>query len=152
MILGAHLTLLIGPTVPLPAPFMITEALDSVEVTHSDHARSGFQLTFKIGRSGPLDLVDYPLLVNPLLRPFSRVILVVLLNATPHVLMDGFITRQQLSPGTEPGSSVTGRTRAARAPAPAARQRRVRVSGVRATTRALTGARRSHESCCGPTG
>ena len=111
MILGAHLTLLIGPTVPLPAPFMITEALDSVEVTHTDQARSGFQLTFKIGRSGPMDLVDYPLLVNPLLRPFSRVILVVLLNATPHVLMDGFITRQQLSPGTEPGTAtltVTG--------------------------------------------
>lgn len=111
MILGAHLTLLIGPTVPVPAPFPITEALDSVQVTHSDQGRSGFQLTFKVGRSGPLDLVDYPLLVNPLLRPFSRVVLVVLLNATPHVLMDGFITRQQLSPGTEPGTStlvVTG--------------------------------------------
>jgi hypothetical protein len=111
MILGAHLTLLIGPTVPVPAPFDITEALDSVQVTHSDQGRSGFQLTFKIGRSGPLDLVDYPLLMNPLLRPFSRVVLVVLLNTTPKVLMDGFITRQQLSPGTEPGTAtlvVTG--------------------------------------------
>jgi len=111
MILGAHLTLLIGPTVPVPAPFALTEALDSVQVTHSDQGRSGFQLTFKVGRSGPLDLVDYPLLVNPLLRPFSRVILVVLLNTTPHVLMDGFITRQQLSPGTDPGTAtlvVTG--------------------------------------------
>lgn len=111
MILGVHLTLLIGPTVPVPAPFTITEALDSVQVTHSDQGRSGFQLTFKVGRSGPLDLVDYPLLANPLLRPFNRVILVVLLNTTPHVLMDGFITRQQLSPGNEPGTAtlvVTG--------------------------------------------
>ena len=106
MILGAHLTLLIGPTVPVPAPFTLTEALDSVQVTHNDTGRSGFQLTFKVGRSGPLDLVDYPLLLNPLLRPFSRVILVVLLNTTPHVLMDGFITRQQLSPGTDPGTAT----------------------------------------------
>src|SRR6185295_808311 len=106
MILGAHLTLLIGPTVPVPAPFTLMEALDSVQVTHNDTSRSGFQLTFKVGRSGPLDLVDYPLLLNPLLRPFNRVILVVLLNTTPHVLMDGFITRQQLSPGTDPGTAA----------------------------------------------
>lgn len=106
MILGAHLTLLIGPTVPVPAPFALTEALDSVQVTHNDTARSGFQLTFKVGRSGPLDLVDYPLLRNPLLRPFTRVILVVQLNTTARVLMDGFITRQQLSPGSEPGTGT----------------------------------------------
>jgi hypothetical protein len=111
MILGSHLTLLIGPTVPVPAPFELTEALDSVQVTHNDTARSGFQLTFKVGRSGPLDLVDYPLLENPLLRTFNRVILVVRFNTTVRVLMDGFITRQQLSPGSEPGTGtlvVTG--------------------------------------------
>src|SRR6266496_3361647 len=111
MILGIHLTLLIGPAVPVPAPFVLTEALDSVQVTHSDQGRSGFQLTFKAGRSGPLDMVDYPLVMNPLLRPFNRVILVVLFNTTPRVLMDGFITRTQLSPGTDPGTGtlvVTG--------------------------------------------
>jgi hypothetical protein len=111
MILGIHLTLLIGPAVPVPAPFDLTEALESVQVTHSDQGRSGFQLTFKVGRSGPLDLVDYPLLLNPLLRPFNRVILVVLFNTTPQVLMDGCITRTQLSPGADPGGStlvVTG--------------------------------------------
>jgi len=111
MILGVHLTLLIGPAVPVPAPFDLTEALDSVQVTHSDQGRSGFQLTFKVGRSGPLDLVDYPLVSNPLLRIFNRVILVVLFNTTPQVLMDGFITRTQLSPGTDPGTGtlvVTG--------------------------------------------
>lgn len=106
MILGAHLTLLIGPTVPVPAPSALTEALDSVQVTHNDTARSGFQLTFKVGRSGPSDLVDYPLLRNPLLRPFNRVILVVQLNTTARVLMDGFITRQQLSPGSDPGTGT----------------------------------------------
>jgi hypothetical protein len=110
-LLGIHLTLLIGPTVAVPAPPLLTEALQSAEVTHSDEGRSGFQLTFQSGRGGPLGVLDYPLLANPLLRPFNRVILIATFNATPRVLMDGIITNQQLSPGSEPGSStltVTG--------------------------------------------
>jgi hypothetical protein len=111
MLLGIHLTLLVGPTVAVPAPLALTEALVGAEVTHSDEGRSGFQLTFQVGRSGPSDLADYPLIAGPLLRPFNRVILVVLFNATPRVLSDGFITTQQLSPSEEPGAStftVTG--------------------------------------------
>jgi len=111
MLLGVNLTLLIGPTVAVPAPLMLTQALQKVEVTHSDEGQSGFQITFQVGRSGPIDLLDYPLLSNPLLRPFNRVILIVTFNAIPRVLMDGIITRQQLSPGNTPGAStltVTG--------------------------------------------
>ncbi len=111
MPLGANLTLLIGPNVPVPAPPPLAEALLSADVTHKDEGRSGFQLTFAAGRSGPLDLVDYAPLQLPLLRPFSRVILVVTFGAVSRVLMDGVITNQQLSPGAEPGAttfSVTG--------------------------------------------
>ncbi len=111
MLLGTHLTLLIGPTIAVPAPLPYTEALQSVEVTHSDQGRSGFQLTFSAGRSGPAGLVDYPLLSLPLLRPFNRVILIVTFGVIPRVLMDGIITHQQLNPGVEPGSgtlTVTG--------------------------------------------
>ena len=111
MLLGIHLTLMIGPTLAIPAPPLIAEALTGVEVTQSDRGRSGFQLTFEVGRSGPLDLVDYKLLTNPLLRPFNRVVLVVRFNILPQVLIDGIITNMQLSPGEEPGSStltVTG--------------------------------------------
>ncbi len=110
-LLGIHLTLLIGPTVAVPAPPLLSEALQSVEVTHSDEGRSGFQITFQAGRGGPLGLLDYPLLSNPLLRPFNRVILIATFNAVPRVLMDGIITNQQLDPGSEPGSAtltVTG--------------------------------------------
>jgi hypothetical protein len=110
-LLGIHLTLLIGPTVPVPAPPMLTEALQSVEITHSDEGRSGFQITFQMGRSGPADMLDYPLLAIPLLKPCNRIILIVTLNATPRVLMDGIITNHQLSPASEPGAStltVTG--------------------------------------------
>jgi hypothetical protein len=110
-LLGSNLTLLVGPSVPVPAPPQLTEALKSVEVTHQDQGRSGFQLTFQAGRSGPADLVDYRALLAPLLRPFARVILVVTFGAVPRVLMDGVITHQQHSPSSEPGAStltVTG--------------------------------------------
>jgi hypothetical protein len=111
MLLGIHLTLLIGPTVAVPAPLPLLEALQGVEVTHSDEGRSGFQLTFQAGRSGPAGLIDYPLLSLPLLRPNNRVILIATFNVMPRVLMDGIITHQQLSPGNEPGTgtlTVTG--------------------------------------------
>lgn len=111
-ILGVRLSMLIGPVLPVPAPFELTEALTGVEVTHSDGGRSGFQLTFQAGRSGPLDLVDYPLLLNPLLlKPFNRVVLVVTFGVLPQVIMDGIITQVQLSPNEQPGAStitVTG--------------------------------------------
>jgi hypothetical protein len=110
-ILSTTLTLFVGPTVPVPAPPTVIENLSRVEVTTSDEGRSGFQLTFDAGRSGPLDLVDYSLLLSPLLRPFNRVILLVVFGALPRVLMDGIITHQELTPGPRPGTStltVTG--------------------------------------------
>ena len=111
MLLGIHLTLLIGPTVAVPAPPLLLEALEGIEITHSDQGRSGFQLTFQAGRSGPAGLFDYPLLSLPLLTPNNRVIVIVTFDVMPRVLMDGIITHQQLSPGSEPGSgtlTVTG--------------------------------------------
>jgi hypothetical protein len=111
MILGVHMSLLIGPTFAVPAPLAITEALASVEVTQNEMGRSGFQLTLQVGRSGPWDLPDYRLLLHPLLRPFNRVVVMVHFNLLPHVLIDGFITQFQLTPSEEPGGStlvVTG--------------------------------------------
>jgi hypothetical protein len=109
-LLGTHLTLLIGPNVPVPAPPAFLEALESVTVTHSDEGRSGFQIMFRAGRS-TADILDYALLSSPLLRPLNRVILVVTFGAMPQVLMDGMITDQQFAPSNQPGEStltVTG--------------------------------------------
>jgi hypothetical protein len=109
--LGVHLTLLIGPTVAVPAPLPLTERLAKVKVIHSDEGRSGFQLTFHTGRAGLSDLLDYPLAGNPLLKNFNRVILVVTFGVMPKVLMDGIITRQEFTPGERPGQAtltVTG--------------------------------------------
>jgi hypothetical protein len=111
MLLGIHLGLLLGPSVAVIPPVDIAEALTGATVTQNDRGRSGFQLTFEVGRSGPVDLLDYGLLLNPLLRPFNRVVLTVSFSLIPEVIMDGIITNVQLLPSNEPGAStltVTG--------------------------------------------
>jgi hypothetical protein len=94
---------MIGPTVPLPATPDIAEAMQSVSVTQNDEGRSGFQIVLQVGRAGPTDLLDYRLLLNPLLNLFNRVIITVLFDALPQVLMDGIITNRQFAPSKEPG-------------------------------------------------
>jgi len=101
-----HLTLLIGPTVPIPAAPTILEDLESVVVTHNDEGRSGFQITFKAGRGGLMGAVDYPLMLNPMIKVFNRIVLVVTLGIIPEVLMDGIITNIQLNPGNNPSEST----------------------------------------------
>lgn len=110
-ILGIHMKMEIGSQVPAPVPLRLKEALQSVQVTTSDSERSGFELKFQIGR-GVLERMDYPLVKSPLLKPFNRVLLRIYFNVTPHALMDGIITDQQLVPGDDPGSStltITGK-------------------------------------------
>lgn len=104
--LGVKLMLLIGPTVPLPAPAVLMQHLDTVEVTQTDEGRSGFQIVFRAGRTGPADLLDYQLLSNPLLKQHNRVVITVLVNAVPRVLMDGIIKHQQLNPSNTPGATT----------------------------------------------
>lgn len=108
MLKGIHLTLLIGPAVPLPAPQVVVESLTAVQV-NSDKERSGFQLTFSVGKNSPLLTTMLPAgYFDPII---TRVIIVVTLGGMPNVLMDGIITRQELAPSNEPGQStltVTG--------------------------------------------
>lgn len=102
---------MMGPGIAVPVPPDIAESLKSVSVTNNDTGKSGFSLTFNVGRAAPLDMIDYNLLTNPLLRPFTRVVVVVTFGVLPQVLCDGVITNIQLSPSNEPGAStltVTG--------------------------------------------
>ncbi len=100
------LNMLIGKLVPTPAPYDLMSALRKVEVTQQDVGPSGFQITFQLSRR--LDPLEYDLLVNPLLEPWNRVILTVLLGFFPTVIMDGFITNRQLQrgQGQEPDTVV----------------------------------------------
>ncbi len=111
MSFGIHLTMLIGPTIPVPVPFTLTQAIQSIEITNTDQGRDGFQITFTAGRGGPTGIFDDPLISNPLLTPFNRVILMVTIGLTPRVLIDGMITHHQFNPSQDPGKStfvVTG--------------------------------------------
>jgi hypothetical protein len=102
--LGVRLNVLIGPDpVAAPAPLMALDALQDVEVTHSDRERSGFRLSFALGRSGLLELLDYDLVANPVLQPGARVILTVYFDVKPRVIMDGIVKRRDVVPGDEPG-------------------------------------------------
>ncbi|HEY9695880.1 MAG TPA: hypothetical protein V6D10_01220 [Trichocoleus sp.] len=106
--LGVRLQLMIGPTVPLPAPYPVIEALISVEVKNRDQERDAFQMTFSLGKDSPL---DYSLLLSGLFDPPSRVIISTIINALPQPLIDGIITSHQIVPSNRPGESqliVTG--------------------------------------------
>jgi hypothetical protein len=104
MLLGnAILTLMIGPTVPVLAPLPVIEALQSVQVT-SSRDRSGFQLSFSVGKTSALQLALLPAgYLDPIV---TRVVIMVTLSGVPNVIMDGFVTRQELQPSNEPGQST----------------------------------------------
>jgi hypothetical protein len=103
-ITNIRLSLLVGPTVAVPAPRVVMDALESVEVTSSVGARSGFQLTFAIANDSPLHTL---LLLAAHESPLAlRVILVATVNGVPDVLADGIITRQEMSPGSGQGHST----------------------------------------------
>lgn len=104
-LLGVHVTILIGETLPRPMPVEFSEALKDVEINHRDDGPSGFQLRYQVGRGGLFDLRDYGLLSNPLLKPFNRVIVIVRFAVAPQVLMDGIITNVQLTPNETPGEN-----------------------------------------------
>jgi hypothetical protein len=106
---GVRLQLLVGPTVPVPAPYEVVDSLVELEVRNDDQQRDGFQMTFSLGRRGTA--LDYGLLRGGLLDPPNRVIIMVIIGVLPQVLIDGLITNHQVVPREEPGQSrlvVTG--------------------------------------------
>ena len=103
MLKGIHLTLLVGPVVPVPVPKVVLEALDEVEVTSPAGSPGGFRLTFTLSNRSPLHTI---FLLAGGQTPLLRVIIVATINGTPQVLMDGVMTHQQVSPGSQPGHTT----------------------------------------------
>ncbi len=101
---GVHLTLMIGPAVPIPVPRSVLDALTSVEVTTASGERSVFQFTFNVSTKSPLHTIF--LLAGGAVLPLMRVILIATFRGEPHVLIDGVVTHQRVSGGTAPGQSV----------------------------------------------
>src|SRR5512143_2799129 len=103
MLKGIHLTLMIGPAVPLPVSSEVLDALTSVEVTTTSDQASGFQLTCTLSNPSPLQTIF--LLSGGTPIPLVRVVIIATMNGTPEVLMDGVMTNHQVVPGSDPGHS-----------------------------------------------
>ncbi len=104
MLKGVHLTLMVGPAVPIPVPQVILDALTSVQVATTAGKNSGFQLTFTLSNRSPLQTLF--LLAGGTPIPLLRVMIIATINGTPEVLMDGFMTDHQISPGSDAGHST----------------------------------------------
>jgi hypothetical protein len=105
MLKGINLTLMIGPAVPVPASRDVLEALTGVQViVTSGETTSGFELTFNLSKNSPLHTLFF--LTGGAMIPVVRVIIVVTVNGTPEVLMDGVMTHHQISHGNQAGMST----------------------------------------------
>jgi hypothetical protein len=99
---GIHLTLLMGPTVLVPAPSLVMDALDSVETTTAANSASGFNLSFQFSNKSALNQV---LLIAGAqsassTTPPLRVLLIVTMNGTAQTLFDGVMTQVEVRPGS----------------------------------------------------
>lgn len=104
---GIHLTLMIGPVIPVPVPRLLIDALDNVEVFTGDD-RNGFQLSFRFHSKSELNTI---FLIaagqnTSLGTPPLRVMLIVTLNGRPQPLFDGVMNNVEVQPG---GNGAAGK-------------------------------------------
>jgi hypothetical protein len=110
---GIQLTLLMGAVVPIPAPRVVMDALESVEVTTAAGCVSCFQLSFQFSAKSALNtlfLIAGAQSSGPTTPPL-RVMLIVTLNGAPQPLFDGVMTNVEVQAGSNgaPGTiTVTG--------------------------------------------
>jgi hypothetical protein len=104
MLKGVHLTLMVGPVVPIPVPQFVLDALTQVEVVSQDEDASAFTLTFTLNNRSILNTLF--LLSGGQVVPLLRVVIVATMNGTPEVLIDGVVTKTDLQPGGEQGYST----------------------------------------------
>jgi hypothetical protein len=105
MLKGLYLTLMIGPVIPVPVPQSVLDSM--TDITVNNHAEpnvpSGFEMSFTLSTSSPLHTLF--LLSGGVSIPIVRVILIATVNGIPDVVIDGVITKQDVSPGASAGFS-----------------------------------------------
>lgn len=97
-LLGIRLILLMGKTVPLPAPASVMNALKEIKVTNDAKGKDGFEMTLTLAKE---KAADYGLLVSGVLDPDTRVVIGALLGLTPEPLIDGVIYHHEIIPGAD---------------------------------------------------
>jgi hypothetical protein len=104
---GFYVTLMMGSFTASPVPLAVIDALTDVQVTSAMGSQSGFQLKFTLGKNSPLQ----QMLTSGFFDPRIRVIIAVTVNGSTEVLIDGIITKQDVTPNIAAGQStltVTG--------------------------------------------
>ena len=110
---GIHMTLMMGPIVPIPAPAVVMDALESVEITTAAGSVSGFQMKLQCDSRSTLNrifIIFGAQSVTPVL-PALRILLVVTTNGTAQPVFDGVLTNVQMHPslrGSAGTITVTG--------------------------------------------
>jgi hypothetical protein len=99
---GFYLSVMMGPFNARPVPQPVIDALTEVQVTSRVGSQGGFQLKFTLGKQSPLQ----QMLAGGFFDPRKRVILAVTVNGSTEVLMDGIITKQDITPDSKPGKST----------------------------------------------
>ena len=108
-----HLSLLMGPVIPIPVPAVMIDAFEQASVTSTAGAASGFQIRFKVNSKSELNTL-FLIAVGQntsIGTPPLRVVMIVTLNGRPQPLFDGVVTNieVQTSDNGQPGSvTVTG--------------------------------------------
>jgi len=109
MLNGIHLTLMIGPAVPVAVSQDVLNALTAVQVTNTVAGPSVFQLSFTLNKNSILQTIF--LVGGGAAIPLVRVVVVVTVNGTPTPLIDGVMTHHEITPGSgshAPVLTITG--------------------------------------------
>jgi hypothetical protein len=99
---GFYLTLMMGGFKASPVPQTVIDALTEVQVNSALEGQGGFQLKFTLGKNSPVQ----QMLNSGFFDPRTRVIIAVTVNGSTEILMDGVITKQDLSPSMSAGKST----------------------------------------------
>jgi hypothetical protein len=99
---GFYLTMMMGSFNARPVSQPVIDALTEVQVTSTVGSQGGFQLKFTLSKLSPV----HQMLVAGQFDPRTRVIIAVTINGATEVLMDGIITKQDITPDSKPGKSM----------------------------------------------
>jgi hypothetical protein len=99
---GFYLTLMMGGFNATPVPQPVIDALSEISVSSTVGAQGGFQLKFTLGKNSTVQQLHN----SGFFDPRQRVIIAVTINGATEVLMDGIITKQDLTPSSAAGKSM----------------------------------------------
>jgi hypothetical protein len=104
---GIHISLMVGPAVPIPVGRDVLDALQEMQVTVQTSGVSAFQLSFRLSHQSPLQTLF--LLSSGASIPLVRVVILVTLAGQTHVIMDGVMTNHEVSSSSgQTALTVTG--------------------------------------------